>query len=65
MYSIADHILSFQGHIEFDVKYAKDLLSMRRDILGEEKYLKAWESIKTRPEDTKAIDWILKFLTKN
>jgi hypothetical protein len=38
---------------------------MRRDILGEEKYLKAWESIKTRPEDTKAIDWILKFLTKN
>ena len=65
MYSIEDHILSFQGHIEFDVRYAKDLLSMRRDIFGEEKYLKAYESLKTRPGDTQVIDWILKFLSQD
>ena len=65
MYSIEGHILSFQGHIEFDIRYAKDLLSMRRDIFGEKKYLEAWESLKTRPEDTRVIKWILKFLSQD
>ena len=44
MLAIDDHILSFQGHVEFDVAYAKDLLEMRRSILGEDTYLKASDS---------------------
>ena len=64
MLAIEDHILSFQGHVEFDVAYAKDLLEMRRSILGEDTYLKASDSLKETTENAKVTDWILKFLQK-
>ena len=65
MLTIEDHILSFQGHVEFDVAYAKDLLEMRRSILGEDTYLKASDSLKEKTENAKVTDWILKFLQKD
>ena len=65
MLAIENHILSFQGHIEFDVAYAKDLLEMRRSILGEDTYLKASDSLKETTENAKVTDWILKFLQKD
>ena len=65
MLAIDDHILSFQGHVEFDVAYAKDLLEMRRSILGEDTYLKASDSLKEKTENAKVTDWILKFLQKD
>ncbi|MDA9614570.1 homoserine O-succinyltransferase [Pseudomonadota bacterium] len=65
MLAIEDHILSFQGHVEFDVAYAKDLLEMRRSILGEDTYLKASDSLKEKTENAKVTDWILKFLQKD
>ena len=65
MLTIEDHILSFQGHVEFDVAYAKDLLEMRRSILGEDRYLKASDSLKEKTENAKVTDWILKFLKKD
>tara|TARA_B110000014_G_scaffold261535_1_gene253448 strand:+ start:763 stop:1467 length:705 start_codon:yes stop_codon:yes gene_type:complete len=65
MLAIEDHILSFQGHVEFDVAYAKDLLEMRRSILGEDTYLKASDSLKETTENAKVTDWILKFLQKD
>ena len=65
MLAIENHILSFQGHIEFDVAYAKDLLQMRRSILGEDKYLKACKSLDAIPQDLKVIDWILNFIKKD
>jgi GMP synthase-like glutamine amidotransferase len=65
MLSIENHILSFQGHVEFDTAYAKDLLKMRRSILGEDIYLKAYESLHAKSEDARVIDWILKFLKKD
>ena len=65
MLAIDDHILSFQGHVEFDVAYAKDLLEMRRSILGEDRYLKASDSLKEKTENAKVTDWILKFLKKD
>ena len=64
MLSIADHILSFQGHIEFEIAYARDLLKMRRSILGEDVYLKAYNSLNATSEEAKVTDWILKFLKK-
>ena len=65
MLSIGNHILSFQGHIEFEIAYAKDLLNMRRSILGEDIYLNAYESLNAKSMDTRVIDWILKFLIKD
>ena len=65
MLAIGNHILSFQGHIEFDEAYAKDLLQMRRSILGEDKYLKACNSLDAIPQDLKVIEWILNFIRKD
>ena len=65
MLAIKDHILSFQGHVEFNVAYAIDLLKMRRSILGEDTYLKACNSLKEKTENAKVTDWILKFLKKD
>ena len=65
MLAIKDHILSFQGHVEFDVAYAIDLLKMRRSILGEDTYLKACNSLKEKTENAEVTDWILKFLKKD
>ena len=65
MLAIGNHILSFQGHVEFEIDYAKDLLNMRRSILGEDIYLNAYESLNAKSMDTRVIDWILKFLIKN
>ena len=65
MLSIGNHILSFQGHIEFEIAYAKDLLNMRRSILGEDIYLNAYESLNAKSMDASVVDWILKFLIKD
>ena len=65
MLAIEDHILSFQGHVEFNKAYAQDLLEMRRSILGEDTYLKACNSLKEKTENAKVTEWILKFLKKD
>ena len=62
MMSIDNHILSFQGHIEFEKNYAKDLLDMRKDILGETIYKTACNSLNKETDDLKVTGWILNFL---
>ena len=62
MMSIDNHILSFQGHIEFKKNYAKDLLDMRKDILGETIYKTACNSLNKETDDLKVTGWILNFL---
>jgi hypothetical protein len=65
MLSIDNHVLTFQGHIEFEKAFAKDLLDMRKDIFGETLYHQACESLKTHTDDLKVTKWILNFLTKS
>jgi GMP synthase-like glutamine amidotransferase len=45
LYRIGDHVMSFQGHPEFDAGYARALYDGRRAVLGEETYGKAVESL--------------------
>jgi hypothetical protein len=63
--SIDNHILTFQGHIEFKKNFAKDLLDMRKDIFGETLYRQACKSLGTPTDELKVTKWILKFLTSN
>ena len=45
MYFIGDHIMSIQGHPEFTNEYAYDVVCKRKDILGEERFQLAEESL--------------------
>jgi GMP synthase-like glutamine amidotransferase len=54
LYRIGDHVMSFQGHPEFDPGYARALYDGRRALLGEETYGRAVESL-AGPEDSAAL----------
>ena len=63
MFSIGNCILSIQGHIEFDRAYAKDLMVMRQEILGKEKFQAGCKSLEQPTEEAQIIQDILKFLS--
>ena len=45
MYYIDNHIMSIQGHPEFTNEYAYDVVCKRRDIIGEELFIRTEESL--------------------
>ena len=59
-----DHILTFQGHPEFSEGYARALLNMRRDILGEELYQTAIRSLKTETDNLQVARYIVDFISR-
>jgi GMP synthase-like glutamine amidotransferase len=59
---IADHILTFQGHPEFDEAYARALLEIRRPQVGEQTYSKALASLNESSDQRAVASWILAFL---
>ncbi len=60
-FQIENHILTFQGHPEFSVDYLKYLLDKRRDIIGENKYNAAIESMKNGVDAQLVAQWIISF----
>ena len=63
MMSIDDHILTFQGHIEFKKEYSQDLLEMRKNILGDLKYEQACRSLENETNELQVTHWILDFIS--
>jgi GMP synthase-like glutamine amidotransferase len=61
---VGDHILTFQGHPEFGLGYATDLLNMRREIIGEVNYQTAISSLETKTDNLKVARWILEFINR-
>ena len=61
MYSIEKHIFSMQGHPEFTLQYAKDLLKARREILGESTYNNALKSFSISTDRNAVAAWIVEF----
>ena len=59
-----DHILTFQGHPEFSEGYARALLNMRRDILGEELYQTAIRSLETETDNLQVARYIVDFISR-
>ena len=64
MTSLGDHILTFQGHPEFDKEYAKALLDMRREILVEPVYAAAIKSLEIPTNNSLVSDWIIRFIER-
>ena len=62
---LGEHILTFQGHPEFTPDYARELLSFRRDMIGEERADEGLNSLEVRKhEGARAARWILDFLSQ-
>ena len=59
---LGEHILTFQGHPEFQKGYARALLDMRREILGEPTYQAAIESLNAETDNLRVARWILDFI---
>ena len=62
MYFVEDHIMSIQGHPEFTNKYAYDVVCKRRDILGEERFKSAEQSLLNEQSDyLEVTNWWIEF----
>ena len=64
MTSLGNHMLTFQGHPEFNKEYARALLDMRRKILGEPVYSAAINSLKIETSNSLVSAWILEFIAR-
>lgn len=59
---IGNHILTFQGHPEFRPDYARELMVLRRECIGEDVYTTGMESLGGDHQGQRVARWILNFL---
>ena len=59
---IGDHILTFQGHPEFVPQYSRELLSIRRERIGEAAYAAGVSSLSGIAQGQRVGRWVLNFL---
>ena len=62
MFCLGDHILALQGHPEFDQAYAMELISYRREILGQELYQAGVASLSGSLSRDVIARWVIQFL---
>ncbi len=55
---------AFQGHPEFSADYLSYLMNKRRDIIGEEKYKKAMDSLEIDQDALLVARWIVNFIRR-
>lgn len=63
-FQIEQHILCFQGHPEFSKDYLKSLMNKRKEILGEEIFNRASDSLKQKDDSNLIANWIIEFLSQ-
>ena len=61
-FTVGDHLLCIQGHPEFSAPYARDLMTFRRDLLGEVVYEGGILSLRCRIDSVAVGRWILAFV---
>ena len=59
---IGNHILTFQGHPEFVPAYSRELLSIRRERIGEAVYAAGMASLSGVHQGQRVARWMLNFL---
>ena len=59
-----DQVLTFQGHPEFRKAYSKDLMNMRRDLLGEDVWRAGMASLEEETHEHLVGRWILNFCAR-
>ena len=64
-YRIADHVLTFQAHPEFQKSYSKALLNHRKKILGPKVFEAGIKSLEGKIQPNQITHWMLNFLRKS
>ena len=59
---VGDHILTFQGHPEFLPGYSREIMELRREMIGEDVYTAGVASLAREPESASVARWIINFL---
>ncbi len=59
---MGDQVLTLQGHPEFQKGYSRDLMVMRREMLGEEVFELGVASLANETDDEKVGHWIIDFV---
>ncbi|MFA7553993.1 MAG: GMP synthase [Spongiibacteraceae bacterium] len=59
---IGNHILSFQGHPEFNVDYSRELLNLRVDKYSRQCYQQGIDSLELPLDTQRAAQWIVDFI---
>ncbi|MEM9386564.1 MAG: GMP synthase [Pseudomonadota bacterium] len=59
---VDEHILTFQGHPEFETGYSRELIELRGEAVGVQTYRRGLESLATAPEGARVARWIVSFL---
>ncbi|MEM7001499.1 MAG: GMP synthase [Pseudomonadota bacterium] len=62
-FTIADQVITWQGHPEFQAGYSQALLNYRRELLGEEVYGAGVASLSAPTSEHQVVRWILNFLS--
>jgi len=62
MYAIGDHVLTFQGHPEFTNDYSRDLIEMRKEVLGQDTARAGLASLEGKPDGELVAEWIVGFI---
>jgi len=61
--AIGDHILTFQGHPEFTPAYSREIMTFRREMIGESRVIEGMQSLEDRQhEGARVARWMLAFM---
>lgn len=61
---VGEHFLGVQGHPEFAKPYSRDLMRLRRKLVGEARVEEGLESLGAPVDDTLMVRWILNFMKR-
>ena len=61
-FQVGEHALGFQGHPEFDRKFSRVLLELRRQTIGEQLYREGMASLASDADASTVARWILTFM---
>ena len=62
MCQLGDHILTFQGHPEFSPDFGRDLLNLRKNLVGDEVYHRGINSLKLPTDRQQVAKWMIDFI---
>lgn len=61
-YQIGEHVLTFQGHPEFNLDYLQHIMTKRRDVIGERAYHHAMRSFGQAVDNELVANWMCRFI---
>ena len=64
MYRIGEHVFAMQAHPEFTRQYSRDLMEVRRTLIGDERIDAGMQSLASDVDSPEVAGWIASFLNR-